>query len=236
MNNVLITGATRGIGRELAIRFMNDPETSNLILIGRSKDRMDELVELHSGLDQNNKLIPIVSDVATDECLNVLDNELKQLGQLNFVVNNAATLINKPFLEISVKELEDLYKVNVFSAVNIIQRTYPYLNKSNPSHIVNISSMGGFQGASKFPGLSAYSSSKAALACLTECLAEEFNGDVPCNALAFGAVNTEMLNSAFPDYKAPLDAPEMAEYVHQFTKSGWKFYNGKILPVSLSTP
>jgi hypothetical protein len=56
------------------------------------------------------------------------------------------------------------------------------------------------------------------------------------NALAFGAVDTEMLRSAFPDFKAPLSAEEMGEYLAEFACSGAKYYNGKVLPVSVSTP
>ena len=107
---------------------------------------------------------------------------------------------------------------------------------TNPSHIVNIGSMGGFQGSSKFIGLAAYSASKAALANFTECLAEELKDKgINVNCLALGSVQTDMLNSVFPGYKANVTAPEMARYISEFTLYGHKFYNGKILPVSLNT-
>jgi 3-oxoacyl-[acyl-carrier protein] reductase len=97
--------------------------------------------------------------------------------------------------------------------------------------------MGGIQGSAKFPGLSAYSSSKGAVLTLTELLAEEFKETGPSfNALALGAVQTEMLEEAFPGYKAPVSAIEMAEYVMNFALNGQKLYNGKILQVSSSTP
>ena len=97
--------------------------------------------------------------------------------------------------------------------------------------------MGGFQGSSKFPGLSAYSASKAALGNLTECLAEEFKEmGIAVNALALGAVKTEMLEEAFPGYVPPVNAQEMAGFMANFATSGHHFFNGKILPVSVSTP
>ncbi len=97
--------------------------------------------------------------------------------------------------------------------------------------------MGGVQGSEKFQGLSLYSASKAALAVFTECLAEELKThNVKANALALGAVQTEMLSHAFPTYKAPLQASEMADYIADFALNGHQYYNGKILPVSLSTP
>jgi NAD(P)-dependent dehydrogenase (short-subunit alcohol dehydrogenase family) len=97
--------------------------------------------------------------------------------------------------------------------------------------------MGGFQGSAKFKGLSAYSSSKSALAGLTECLAEELKEkNIAVNCLAIGAVQTEMLNKAFPGYQAPLKANEMAAFISEFAVNGHKYFNGKIIPVSSSTP
>jgi NAD(P)-dependent dehydrogenase (short-subunit alcohol dehydrogenase family) len=97
--------------------------------------------------------------------------------------------------------------------------------------------MGGYQGASKFPGLSAYSSSKGALANLSECLAEEFKEDgIKVNCLALGAVQTEMLEAAFPGFQAPVSPVQMACHILNFAESGHTVYNGKVLPVSVSTP
>ena len=105
------------------------------------------------------------------------------------------------------------------------------------SHILTISSMGGLQGSAKFSGLSLYSASKGALAVLTECLAEELSEqEIKCNCLALGAVQTEMLSKAFPGYTAPLNPEEMAEFIVEFALHGHRYFNGKILPVSLTTP
>jgi NAD(P)-dependent dehydrogenase (short-subunit alcohol dehydrogenase family) len=68
-------------------------------------------------------------------------------------------------------------------------------------------------------------------------LYEEFKeSDITINTLALGAVQTEMLNNAFPGYKAPLSAKEMAEFILEFSLNGFKFFNGKIIPVSISNP
>ena len=105
------------------------------------------------------------------------------------------------------------------------------------THIINIGSMGGFQGSSKFKGLSAYSSSKAALACLSECLAAELSEfNIACNCLCLGAVNTEMLKTAFPGYQAPLNSLEMAQFIFNFSTSGNLFFNGQVIPVALNNP
>ena len=105
------------------------------------------------------------------------------------------------------------------------------------SHVVTISSMGGIQGSVKFAGLSAYSSSKGAVITLSELLAEEYKEDgIAFNVLALGSVNTEMLQEAFPGYEAPLSAKEMADYIYNFALTGNKYYNGKVLQVSATTP
>jgi len=144
----------------------------------------------------------------------------------------------KAFEKITAKELHYIYATNVFVPFQLIQKLLPVLGKKNKSHIINISSMGGIQGISKFPGLSAYSSSKAALAGLTECLAEEFKDkkNISINCLALGAVQTEMLAKAFPGYKAPLQPKQMANFIVDFALTGHQYFNGKIIPVSSTTP
>src|SRR5690625_7809752 len=105
------------------------------------------------------------------------------------------------------------------------------------SHVIAISSMGGIQGSVKFPGLSAYSSSKAAVLSLVELLDAEYKESGPSfNGLALGAVQTEMLAEAFPGSKAPLSPNEIATYIAHFSLTGAKYYNGKILQVSSTTP
>lgn len=122
----------------------------------------------------------------------------------------------------------------MFGCVQLLQTVLPYMGIESRAHIINIGSFGGFQGSSKFSGLAAYSSSKAALANLTECLAEEFkNKNISVNCLALGAVETEMFREAFPGNSAPVNAATMAEFIAWFVVNGSKFFNGKILPVTL---
>ena len=123
-----------------------------------------------------------------------------------------------------------------FIALEITKLSIPYLNKTN-SHIVNISSMGGFQGSAKFPGLTAYSSAKAALCAFTEVFAEEYkDSSIKMNCLCLGAVQTKMLEKAFPGFKAEISPKEMGSYIFDFARKQGRFLNGKIIPVSLSTP
>lgn len=228
---VVITGASRGIGLEIVKQFLADEETT-VLAVSRSSKELNALKKDHSNL------ITIFGDLTKTATLNKIFTTVKnKKAQIDVLINNAGAIVNKPFAKINTKELNNVYNVNVFAPFILIQRVLPLLGKKNRSHIINIGSMGGFQGTSKFSGLSAYSSSKAALAGLTECLAEEFKDkNISVNCLAIGAVQTEMLSKAFPGYKAPLQPKQMANYIVEFALTGHQYFNGKIIPVSSSTP
>lgn len=156
-------------------------------------------------------------------------------SHVDVLINNAGALVNKPFSETSMKDFERVYATNVFGVAKMIQTVIPFMKPK--AHIVTISSMGGVQGSMKFAGLSAYSSSKGAVITLIELLAEEYkDSGISFNVLALGAVQTEMLQEAFPGYQAPITAMEMADYIVEFSLNSNKFYNGKLLQVSNSTP
>lgn len=235
--NIVITGASRGIGYEL-VKFLSADSKNTIIAIARNTEKLAELKRKCSEFNSASKVIPIVCDLSNSNDILALNSKIKStIRSVNILINNAGAIVNKAFSEITSTDLENVYRVNVFSVFQLIQTFLPLMEKNQRSHIVNIGSMGGFQGSAKFAGLSAYSSSKAALACLTECLAEEFkDSTVSFNCLALGATQTEMLNDAFPGYKAPLSASEMATFIADFALNAHKFMNGKVLPVSLSTP
>jgi len=166
-----------------------------------------------------------VSDFVSDNWSNKVD----------ILINNAGLLVNKPFQEISREDWLKVYEVNVFGVAELTKTVLPFM--SSGSHVVTVSSMGGIQGSMKFPGLAAYSSSKGAVITLSEVLAEEYKEQqISFNVLALGAVQTEMLEEAFPGYEAPLKAVEMASYIYDFSLNGNRYYNGKVLEVSSTTP
>ncbi|MFO0356543.1 MAG: SDR family NAD(P)-dependent oxidoreductase [Sphingobacteriaceae bacterium] len=229
---VIITGASKGIGFELMQKFAN----SSYMVIAISRN----VKTIQAFIQKNNivNVLPLQADISKKVGRDKILKTFKQINKpVSIVVNNAGEILVKSFAKISEKELISVYQTNVFAPYLLIQSLLPWMGKKASTHVVNISSMGGFQGSAKFAGLSAYSSSKAALAGLTECLAEELKGtNITVNCLAIGAVQTEMLSKAFPGYKAPLKANEMASYIHEFAVNGNKFFNGKILPVSSTTP
>ena len=236
--NIVITGASKGIGFHLAKLFAKD-ENNTVVAIARSKDLLKELRNDCIRQNLKSKIKIVVFDIEDpNNVKNRLKNEIiKHIDSVDILINNAGFLINKSFVDMDIKEIQKIYNINFISHSVLIQDLIPFLKESKLGHVVNISSMGGYQGSSKFPGLSFYSSSKAALANLTECLAEEFkNNNIKFNCLALGAVNTEMLKTAFPDFNAPLNADEMANFIYDFAINGSKYFNGKIIPVSISTP
>ncbi|MCM4170496.1 SDR family NAD(P)-dependent oxidoreductase [Arenibacter sp. TNZ] len=226
MANIIITGSSRGIGFQMAQLFANEGHK----VLALSRNNLPIAALEHSNISSFSFDLSNLADY------DQLDDFLKKnWKQVDVLVNNAGKLLNKPFLETSMKEFEEVYKVNVFGVASITKKIIPLMPKDG--HVVTISSMGGVQGSVKFPGLSAYSSSKAAVITMTELWAEEFKESGPSfNALALGAVQTEMLEEAFPGYLAPTTALEMANYIKDFALNGNKLYNGKLLQVSNSTP
>lgn len=236
--NIIITGASKGIGYELAKLFAYDLN-NKVVIIARNRLKLEQLKRECQFQYPGAKIYPLVFDIGSDDLKRKLMPELlSSINSVDILVNNAGALVNKPFEELTREDVDSVYRTNVTSTFELIQALLPYMGKSlQPTHIVNISSMGGFQGSAKFPGLSAYSSSKAALASLTECLAEEFKGrNISVNCLCLGAVQTEMFAQAFPGERAQMQPIQMAGFIRDFALTGWGFYNGKILPVSSTTP
>jgi short-subunit dehydrogenase len=224
--NIIITGTSRGIGYELAKQFAD--EGHEVLALSRNEKPMKAL--------KNVKVSAFSFDISEKKCFKeVYDFIEKNWKKVDVLINNAGALVNKPFEKTSLQEFKMVYDVNVFGVAQLIQCVLPFMTSG--SHVVNVSSMGGVQGSAKFAGLSAYSSSKGAIITLNELLAEEYKDKgIAFNTLALGAVQTEMLEEAFPGYKAPVSASQMATYIKEFSLSGNQFYNGKVLPVSASTP
>ncbi|MDA3906882.1 MAG: SDR family NAD(P)-dependent oxidoreductase [Bacteroidales bacterium] len=232
--NIIITGASKGIGYQAAIKLANRCG-NNILAIARSEEKLLDLKNKVEAEHPSSNLDYIVFDFYKGD-FEQLEKKIKRhFDQIDILINNAGFLAAKPFLEITSEDFDQSFGVNIKAAFRLSQIVVPFMKKG--AHIVNVSSMGGIQGSVKFPGLSVYSASKGAVSIFTESLAAELaEKGIKVNALAFGAVDTEMLRSAFPDYKAPLSAEEMGEYLAEFACSGAKYYNGKVLPVSVSTP
>jgi NAD(P)-dependent dehydrogenase (short-subunit alcohol dehydrogenase family) len=225
LKNIIITGTSRGIGYEMALQFANAGH--QVLAISRKTPQV---------LIEHENISCLSIDISDENQLQQVQNfVLKTWKKVDVLIHNAGSLLHKNFTEISSQEFQNIYKVNVFAVAELTKICIPFMGKG--SHVVTVSSMGGIQGSMKFAGLSAYSSSKGAVITLSELLAEEYKeSGITFNVLALGAVNTEMLQEAFPGYEAPISAKEMADYIFNFALTGNKFYNGKVLQVSSTTP
>jgi len=233
--NIIITGASSGIGFEAALELILTGE-HKVVAVARSPEKLERLLEIAHGLNPDANIFALAFDVVHDD-YNDLQNFIKTNfdSRVDVLINNAGLLVNKPFTELQELDFVEMLQSNFIGHVRMIQGVIALMPKG--SHIVNIGSMGGFQGSVKFPGLSAYSASKAALHTLTECLAVEFDEkEIKVNCLALGSAQTEMLEKAFPGYQSPVMAFEMGKFVADFALTGHRFFNGKVLPVALNNP
>lgn len=225
---IIVVGASRGIGKAIVDILAHDQNNS-----------VYALARNYSALKENFSHLKnvICKEFDLEKEVGIqLKEFLSTIEKIDLLINNAGFLVNKKFTELSHLDLTKSYQINVIGVMETVQKIVPKMIKTG-GHIVNISSMGGFQGSVKFPGLSAYSTSKAALCSFTELFAEEYkDSSIKMNCLCLGAAQTEMLTEAFPGYVAPVSAEKMAEFIVDFSLKSHQWMNGKIIPVSLSTP
>ncbi|MBI3512409.1 MAG: SDR family oxidoreductase [Bacteroidetes bacterium] len=234
--NIVITGASRGIGFETAVECCR--RGHHVIALSRSAPGLEKLEEETRKIGVSEKLFISGTDITNEKELQEMIFRISRLhDRIDVLVNNAATFIKKPFEKTGLDELRSIYESNVFAVFRLTQLLLPMMGGNQLSQIVNIGSMGGVRGSKKFAGLAAYSSSKSALAGLTEIMAEEFAGrNIHVNYLALGSVQTEMFTEAFPQIKAASSSSEMAKWIVNFIVEGGNLINGKIIEVSSGTP
>lgn len=236
--NIIITGASRGIGRGVASIFSENAD-NKIIIISRNKAKLEEFQRVCFKKNPDSTVIPIPFDLEAiyEKGKELVERIAAHMDHIDILINNAGFLKNVPFEQTTKEDAQKIIIVNFLAPAHLIKLLLPLMGTPGSSHVVNISSMGGFQGSAKYSGISYYSASKAAIANLTECLAVELSEKlISFNCLALGAVQTEMLEEAFPGYIAPLSTHHMAEFVVDFAIKGNKYFNGKIIPVSTSTP
>ena len=223
MKTIVVTGTSSGIGNEICIQAAK----LNYKVISISRN-----IEPLKGINGIDSYIVDITDKKSIK--NFIDDLRTRDLKIDILINNAGQLSNELFGETSYEYFKQTFDVNVFGLAEITRSLIPFINKSG--HVINISSIGGVNGSKKFPGLSVYSSSKAAVIALTEVLAEEYSEGPSFNVLALGAVQTKMLKEAFPDYEAQTKPGEMAKYIIDFAINGNNLFNGKLISVSNSNP
>lgn len=225
---IVIVGASTGIGNAL-VKKAAKAEGNRIVALSRKTELMNEQFEKYTNVRSHYLDLEKVNSIE-------LENILADESPIDILVNNAGYLVNKPFKEMDTTDFSKSFQINILGIMEVIQHCIPHLNKEF-AHIVNISSIGGFQGSEKFPGLTVYSSSKAAMCGFTEVFAEEYkDSHIHMNCLCLGAVQTDMLEKAFPGYQAQVKPDEMASYIYDFALNQGRLLNGEIIPVSLTTP
>ncbi len=233
--NIIITGASRGIGAEI-VKILSKHKGNHIIALSRNGDGLRKLVSECLKMNPDAKVRPVEFDLTQYDFYPFLLQKIQTFFRsCDVLVNNAGRLVNKPLEKMELQDFDNVFNVNVKSVYFLIQLLLPAMNRG--SHIINISSIGGFQGSKKFKGLTAYSSSKGALTILSETLAEELiEHDINVNCLALGATQTEMFEKAFPGLKALQTPLQIAQFIADFAVTGQKFFNGKVIPVSNTVP
>ena len=223
MKTIVVTGTSSGIGHQICIQAAK--MNFHVISVSRNIEPLKDIGGIESfAMDITNK------DSVDEFIANLKSRKIK----IDILINNAGYLVSELFGDTTYESFKKTFDVNVFGLAEITRSLIPIINSDG--HVINISSIGGVNGSKKFPGLSAYSSSKAAVIALTEVLAEEHQNGPSFNVLALGAVQTKMLKEAFPDYNVETKPQEMAKYILDFAINGNKLFNGKLISVSNSNP
>jgi short-subunit dehydrogenase len=223
MKTIVVTGTSSGIGHQICIQAAK--MNFHVISVSRNIEPLKDIGGIESfAIDITNK------DSVDEFIANLKSKKIK----IDILINNAGYLVSELFGDTTYDSFKKTFDVNVFGLAEITRSLIPIINSDG--HVINISSIGGVNGSKKFPGLSAYSSSKAAVIALTEVLAEEYQNGPSFNVLALGAVQTKMLKEAFPDYNVDTKPEEMAKYILDFAINGNKLFNGKLISVSNSNP
>jgi short-subunit dehydrogenase len=233
--NIIITGASKGIGAEL-VKTLCKHKGNQIVALSRSVDGLRRLSGECHKLNPSAKIMTIEFDLVQYDFYPFILQKIDTFfHRCDVLINNAGKLINRSFDKIELQDFDDIYNVNIKGLFFFTQLILPMINKGG--HIVNISSMGGITGSKKFPGLSAYSSSKGAVSVFTEVLAEELkDAEISVNCLALGGVQTDMFEKAFPGVKALQSPPQIAQLIADFAVTGNRFFNGKVIPVALTLP
>lgn len=233
--NVVITGVGSGIGKSVALAFLQ--HNHDVIGILRNDAQATQLRKEAKELSGSLSLIML--DLSDLEFFSKLQSEIQQLNvnSVDVLINVAGVLNPMNLGDISMESINKVMHVNFTVPTMLVQELLPLLKESKHANIINITSMSGFQSSVRFPGLSIYGASKAALASVTQSLSVELQVfNIYINALAIGAVNTAMLKTAFPEFEAKVSPSKMAAYIYSFATEGHMLYNGQVLPVAITNP
>ena len=237
MKTVLITGASRGIGRAIALRFAS--EGYNIVLNYNTSEK--QAMDLCKQIEKMGvKCLAVKADIANAvEVGDMVKEVLNKFGRIDVLVNNAGVSLYKLFQDCATDDVEKIFGVNTFGVINSSRAVVPSMISAKCGKIINISSIWGKVGASME---TIYSASKGAVISLTLALAKELAPSGICvNCVCPGVIETDMLNS-FSDQdknelknQTPLNrlgTPEdVADMVYFLASNSANFVTGQVIAV-----
>jgi 2-hydroxycyclohexanecarboxyl-CoA dehydrogenase len=195
----IVTGAGRGIGRSIALRFAE--EGANVALVARTRSELDETAEIVREVGAS--ALPLPADVtrpgAAEDCVRRAE---EALGPVDVLVNNAGVFLWRPFLELTPAEWDLVIATNLTGAANFCRAVLPGMVARRRGRIVNVASIHGMRGDAN---VSAQSAAKFGLIGLTQSLAREFREhNIAVNAVCPGAVENKLDETGAADRELPL--------------------------------
>jgi NAD(P)-dependent dehydrogenase (short-subunit alcohol dehydrogenase family) len=207
----LITGAGRGIGRTTAIMFAE--QGADLILIARTALQLDETAALCKTINSAVRVLSVPTDLADLRQIDRLFAMIDERGMtVDILINNAAVFASGRSSEFPIDRFQHLLDINLLAPYYLCQKAMPMMDKKRWGTIVNVSSLSGCFGVTKFPGFGAYNISKYGLWGLTEILAlENKERNIRVNQISLSGVDTQMFKQAAPPgIKADLTLEQVA--------------------------
>jgi 3-oxoacyl-[acyl-carrier protein] reductase len=197
--NVMVTGAGRGIGRSIALRFAE--EGAGVALVARTEGELEE--SARQVLGAGARCLPLPADVTESAAAReAVERAERELGPIDILVNNAGVFLMRPFLELTEEDWDLVLATNLTGAANFCRAILPGMVSRKRGRIVNVSSVHGMRGEAK---LSAHSAAKFGLIGLTQSLAREFREhNIAVNAVCPGSVENRLDETGAADRSFPL--------------------------------
>lgn len=238
MNKVaLITGATRGIGKKIAITFAK--EGYDIVVNYRTEN--ESLLETKKEIESYNvKCLAVQGDVSKfEDCENITKKAIEEFGRIDVLVNNAGITKDMLLLRMKEEDFRQVIDVNLVGTFNMSKNVSQYMMKQRSGRIISISSVVGISGNA---GQSNYAASKAGIIGFTKSLAKELaSRNILVNAVAPGFIETDMTNVLKDDVKAniinsiPLrregTAEEVANVVKFLASEDSSYITGQVINI-----
>ncbi len=184
----MITGATRGIGKQIALTLAN--EGYNIVLNYRTEN--DELIQAKNEIESKNvKCLTVQGDVTNfEDCKQMIESAIKEFGKIDVLINNAGITKDMLLARMKKEDFKQVIDVNLVGTFNMTKNVISYMMKARNGRIINISSVVGIAGNA---GQTNYSASKAGIIGFTKSLAKEVaSRNILVNAVAPGFIETNM--------------------------------------------